>query len=137
MAIGPAATTAARERNRLKMKLSFFSASVITAAAALIRHARGIVIAEELYVTAERNRGKLPARSIAVVEADDFGTESDRKDEHPDAAKAGHQEMTKLVEENDDGQDKQEGHNVADDTAAECTQAPHNLTLPLRPSSRP
>ena len=128
----------ARDLTGWKMKLSLFSASVMAAAAALVRHARGVVVAEEFHIAAERDGRDFPARAVAVVEAGNLGTEADREDQHPDAAPARHQKMAELVEEHDDGQDEQERHHIADEAAAKCAQAAHNfhthycLVLPCR-----
>ena len=51
-----------------------------------VRHACRIVVAKELHIAAERDRGNFPARSVPVVEAGDFGTKSDRKHQHLDPA---------------------------------------------------
>ena len=123
LAIGPAATTAAREPTGWTMKLSFLSASLMAAAAVMVRDARGILVAEEFHVAAKRNGGDLPARAVAVVEAGELGAKADRKYQHPDAAPARHQEMAKLVKEHDDRQNEQKRHHIADEAAAECAQA--------------
>ncbi len=70
--------------------------------------ARGIVVVDEFHVAAERNPGQPPPGAVPIVEAYDLGTETDREglDRHP--APAGHEEMAKLVEEDDDRQNEQE-----------------------------
>ena len=84
----------------------------------LIRRARRILIAEKFYIAAERNCGNLPSCPIAVVKSGDLGTEANGEHQHLDAAPARHQKMTKLVEENDDGQNEQKRHHIADEAAA-------------------
>jgi len=93
----------------------------------MIGHARRIVVAEEFHIATERNRGDFPARSVTVIKADDFGTKTNRESEYPDTAPAGHQEMAKLMKENDNCQHKQERNQITDEVAAECAQAPHNV----------
>ena len=48
----------------------------------MVGHARRVLVAEELHIAAERDRGDLPARAVAVVEADEFRTEADRERQH-------------------------------------------------------
>ena len=79
------------------------------ASAFRIRHARGILVAEEFHVAAERNGGDLPARAVAVVKADEFGPEADGKHQNPHAAPARDQEMPELVEEHDQAEDEEKG----------------------------
>ena len=93
----------------------------------VVGHARGVVVAEEFHVAAERHRGDFPARAVAVVEADDLGAEADGKGEHADAAPARHQEVAELVKEHDNGEDEQEGNDITGDAAAEGAQTPHNV----------
>ena len=85
-AIGPAATIAARRRPTCRRSSAPLRRRHHRAIA-LVRHARGILIAEELHVAAERNGRQFPARAVAVVEAEQFGAEADRKHQNPDAAK--------------------------------------------------
>ena len=75
----------------------------------LIRNAGGVFVAEELDVAAERNRGNLPARSVAVIESEQLRTEADGEDEDLNAIPARDQKMAELVEEHHDGQDEQKG----------------------------
>ena len=79
----------------------------------LIRHARGVLVAEELDVAAERDGRDLPARAVAIVEAEQFRAEADREGEHAHAAPARDQEMAELVKEHHDGQHEQERHDIA------------------------
>src|ERR1019366_6851748 len=103
----------------------------------VVGHARRIVVAKELHIAAERNRGDFPAGAVAVVEADYFGAKPDRERQHLDAAQAGHQEMAKLMKEHDYCQHKEEWDDIADEAAAESAQAPHNIHTHHNPSSRP
>ena len=93
----------------------------------MVGHARRIVVAEEFYVAAERNRGDFPAGAVTVIEADDFGTETNGECQHPDTAPAGHQEMAKLMKENNNRQHEQERDQIAHEAAAERAEAPHNV----------
>ena len=107
LAIGPAATMAARRAHRLMEEAVAALGLGHAGDGGLVRHARGIVIAEKLHVAAERNRRKLPAGAVAIVEADNFRAETHRKSEHPHAAPARDQEVAELMEEDDDAQSEQ------------------------------
>ncbi len=50
-----------------------------------------------------------------------------RKYQYLDTAPAGHQEMAKLMEENNNCQNKQERHEIANEMATKRAQAPHNI----------
>ena len=76
----------------------------------LIGNAGGIIVAEELYVPAERNGGNFPPRAMTIVEAEKLGAEPDRKNQDLDAAPAGDQEMAELVEEHHERQNEQKGN---------------------------
>ena len=89
----------------------------------LVGHARGVVVAEELHVAAERDGGELPAGAVAVVEADEFRAETDRKSQHPHAAPARDQEVAELVEEHDDRQDEQKRDDIAGRARRQSAQA--------------
>ena len=82
-----------------------------------IRHAGGILVAEEFYVAAERDGGDFPARAVAVVKTDNFGPKTNGKHQDPHAAPARDQEMTQFVEEHDQAEDEQKGHEVTDHAA--------------------
>ena len=97
------------------MKLSFFSAVAHLGDRLMVRRAGGVLVAEEFHIAAKRNGRELPARAVAVVEADKFGAETDREHQDPDAAPARDQEMAELVEEHDDRQNEQERDDIADD----------------------
>ena len=56
---------------------------------------------------------------VAVVEAGEFRPEAEREGQYFYAVPARHQEVAKLVEENDDGQHEQEGNDVADEPMAQ------------------
>jgi len=74
---------------------------------AQIRGARGVLVAVEFDVTAERYGGEPPARSVTIVEAEDLWPESDREGPDADPAPAPHQEVTELVHEDDDAEQHQ------------------------------
>ena len=95
----------------------------------MIRGARGIVVAKELDVAAERDGRNLPAGAVPVVEADQFRTEADREGQHADAAPAGHQEVAKLVKEHDNRQNEQKRYQIADHAAAERAESGHNVEM--------
>ena len=83
-----------------------------------VRDARGILVAEEFHITPERDRRDLPARSMAIVEAEQLRTQSDREGQHAHTAPARDEKMTEFVKEDDDGEDKQEGDDIAGKPAA-------------------
>src|SRR5215212_6692820 len=85
----------------------------------LICDAGGVLIAEELHVAAERNGRNLPARAVAIVEADQFGAKPYRKDQNLYADPTGDQEVPELVEKDHDGQDEKERENDAQKSAAQ------------------
>ncbi len=72
------------------------------------RLARGILVVEELDVSAERNGGDAPMRAVAIVEAPQLASEADRERGHRHAAPAGNEEMPHLVHEHDRAQHEQE-----------------------------
>src|SRR5690606_14063995 len=74
----------------------------------LVRDARGIVVAEEFDVAAQRNCREFPTRVVLVGEAENLRTEADGEHQHAHAAPARDQEVPKLVEKHDDGEDEQE-----------------------------
>ena len=130
LAIGPAATTAARLRHRL-MEEAGGARSRSCWPRRLVGHARGIVVAEKLHIAAERDGRKLPAGAMAIVEADDFGTETHRKSEHPHAAPARDEEMAELVEEDDNGQAEQKRNDLAGDPAPQSSEATNVISAPV------
>src|ERR1700716_946945 len=79
-----------------------------------VGNAGDILVAEEFDVTAERNGRDLPAGAGPVVEPDELGPESDRKDQHLDTAPARDQEMAELMHEDDDRQNEQKRQDDAD-----------------------
>ena len=81
--------------------------------------ARGVLIVDEFYIAAERDPGQPPARTVAIVEADDLRPESNRECLDRDAAPAGHQ-VAKLVEEHHDGEHEQEGKQIRQHRVAEA-----------------
>jgi hypothetical protein len=56
---------------------------------------------------------------MAVVEADEFRPETERERQHLHARPPGDQEVAEFMEENNDGQDEQEGNDVADEPMAQ------------------
>ena len=52
------------------------------------RYTGGVLIAEELDVTAQRDCRNLPAGAVAIVAADQFGAEANGKHQDPDSARA-------------------------------------------------
>src|SRR5215470_11100719 len=89
----------------------------------LIGNARRVLVAEELDVAAERHRGNLPAGAVAIVEPEEFRTETDGEHQYPDTTEARDQEMAELVEEYHDGQDEQKWDDVADHAASQRVDA--------------
>src|SRR5580704_5341920 len=103
--------------HRLEHETLRFLAFIHGGQALGVRHARGILIAEEFYIAAERDGGDFPARAVAVVKADDFGAKTNGKHQDPHATPARDQEMTQFVEEHDQAEDEQKGHDVTDHAA--------------------
>src|SRR5262249_42043080 len=89
----------------------------------MVRDACGIFVSKKFHVAAERNCRNLPTRTVAIIESDDLGSETDRKCQDLDAAPTRHQKMAKLMKENNDRQHKQKRHDIADEAAAERAQA--------------
>ncbi len=79
LAIGPAATIAARGPTFLWWKLPARSSSVIFASASTEGVEASGVVAQEFHIAAERNGGDLPAGTVAVVEAGEFRPEPQRE----------------------------------------------------------
>jgi hypothetical protein len=82
-----------------------------------VRRAGHVHVADELDVAAQRNRGEFPARTVAIVEAENFGPEADGKGLDADAAPAPDEIVAHLVDEHDDGQHEKERHDGADKQA--------------------
>ena len=140
LAIGPAATIAARGPTFLWWKLPWRSSSVMLASASDDGRGGLGVVAEELDITAERHGRNLPARAVAVVETGQFRPEAERERQHFHARPAGDQEMPEFVEENDDRQNEQKGDNVTDEPMAqriETMQKKLGHPIPLKQSRRP
>ncbi len=68
---------------------------------------------------------RVPWRSLKPTIS---GPKPTEKVDHFDAAPARHQEVAKLMKEHDNRQDEQKRHQIADGAAAECAQAPQNVT---------
>ena len=92
-----------------------------------VGHARGILVAEEFHVAAEGYCRDLPACAVAVEEAKDLWAKTDRESEDFYTAAAGHQEMAKLMKEDNNRQDENEGNDVAGEVPTKCPQGPHNI----------
>ena len=103
--------------HRLKHKTLRFLAFIHGSKALGVRHAGGIFVAEEFHVAAERDGGDFPPRAVAVVKTDDFGPKANGKHQNPHAAPARDQEMPQFMEEHDQAEDEQKGHEVADHAA--------------------
>ena len=127
LATGPATTTAARGPTALVDEADLFLRLAHRGGGFVVGHARRVLVAEEFHIAAEGNGGDFPARAEAVIEADDFGTETDREHQYLDTAQAGHQKMAKLMKEHDNCQYKQERNDIADEVAAERPNAPENV----------
>ncbi|GCC46231.1 hypothetical protein chiPu_0030606, partial [Chiloscyllium punctatum] len=83
------------------------------------RRRRLAVVTEELDVAAERNRRNLPARAVPVVESRKLRPKAQREGQHLHAGPACDQEMAELVKENDDGEDEEEGNDIAEEPMAQ------------------
>src|SRR5690242_5039254 len=99
--------------------------------------ARRVVIAEKFHIATKRNRRNLPAGPIAVVKAGNLRPKPDREYKDSDAAPARHQEMAKLVKENDNREHEKKRHDVADEAPAEGTEAFHNFNSHFDPRLAP
>ena len=71
-----------------------------------VRRARGVFIAVELHIAAERNGGDAPAGAMLVEAVPQLGAESHREGQNPHAAPPRDQEMAELVNEDHDGQNR-------------------------------
>ncbi len=112
LAIGPAATMAARLR-------SGWPASVESPL--LLRHrrhalevgrARRMGVAVELDVTANRKGGEPPAGAVAIDPGEDFRAKTQRKGVDLDPAPASDEVMAKLVNEDDQADYEDEGQDI-------------------------
>jgi hypothetical protein len=74
-----------------------------------IRHAGGVLVAEEFHIAAQRNGGNLPPRTVTVVEAYEFRAKTDGKHQNLHPAPTADEEMPQFVEEHDKAEDKQKG----------------------------
>ena len=119
LAIGPAATMAARAPSDLPWKLVLRSSSRQRFERPL-PCARCILVVDEFHIAAERDPGQPPARPVPVVEADDLRPETDRECLDRHAAPAGHEKMAELVEEHHDGEHEEEGEQIRQDGVAEA-----------------
>ena len=78
-----------------------------------IRHRGTVGVAMEFDITAERQGGQPPMRSVAIVEAKNFRSETERECIDLNTAPAADQKMSELVKENHEAQDKKERHYVS------------------------
>src|SRR5690606_19345418 len=67
-------------------------------------------VADEFHIAAERNRAKLPASAVAVVEAGNFRAEANREGGDAYAAQPADQIVAHLVDEDHHGEHEQERH---------------------------
>ena len=74
------------------------------------RHARGIHVADELHISAERDRRDLPAGAVAVIPPDQFRPETDREGGDSYPAPAPDPEVPEFVHEHDDREHDEKGH---------------------------
>ena len=128
---GPAKTVSGAFPHRLRVEGDLLLVVGQRFDLAGVRRARRVHVADEFHVAAERNGGNLPARAVAVVEADEFGTEADRERLDADAAPAADEVVAHLVHEHDDRQHEQERDDRADQQAVRAEE-----TLKVYRSSR-
>ena len=76
---------------------------------------------------------RVPWRSLKPNE---LRAEADRENQHADAAPARDQEMAELVEEDHDGQNEQERHDVADNPPPQRADIPTENRNPSSPRPR-
>src|SRR5712672_1810358 len=77
---------------------------------------------------------------MPVVKADEFRPETKQESQHLHAGPAGHQEMTQLMEKNDNRQHEQEGNDVANKAMAQriaTMKKKLRNTIPLTQSRMP
>ena len=117
---GPANTVAARFQTGWVWKATLRSASVSGLDLAGVRRARRVHVADELDVAAERDGAELPARAVAVVEAEEFRAEADRERLDADAAPAADEVVAHLVDEDDDRQHEQERDDACRSAGRPC-----------------
>src|SRR5262249_15399585 len=102
-----------------------------------IRDARGVLIPEELDVAAQRYCGDLPARPVAVIEADQFRAKPDGEHQDLYAAGAGNQEMAKLMEKHHDRQDDEKRDHVPHEANTQDIETPKQISthgIPFAPA---
>lgn len=93
--------------------------------AAVVGNARSILIAEELDVAAERNGTDLPARPAFVGIAEQFGAETDGEGEDADTGPAPDKVVAHLVHEDDQRQNQQKRHDIAENKVKHIGQVSH------------
>ena len=78
----------------------------------MINGAGRVQVAVKFDVTTKRQRGKAPARALAVDEVQQLRPESERKDIDLDAAPASDGKMPQLVEKHHDTENEHERNDV-------------------------
>src|SRR5262249_22686826 len=73
----------------------------------------------------ERNGRNLPPGSVAVIEANEFRSESQGKGQNLHTGPTGHEEVAELVEEHHDRQDEQKRDHIADQGMTEALDTMH------------
>jgi hypothetical protein len=79
---------------------------------------------------------------VTIVEAEQLGTEADRKYQNLDPAPARNQEVAELMEEDDKREDEQKGNHEAEDPRTQRIDPGqkikiHEMDIPGRPRSFP
>ena len=90
---------------------------------------RRVFIVDELDVAAKRYPGETPARSVLIVKPIYFRAEADRKGLDGHATPARHEEMSELVNENNERQNEQEHDPVLPDPSCERRQKVHRCVI--------
>jgi hypothetical protein len=103
----------------------------------LVRHARGVLVAEEFHIAAQRDGGELPTGAVAVREADELAAEADREHQDPHAAPACDHEVPELVEEHHDRQDEQERNDPVEEPVSPRPDARKKIHQYLVPRTQP
>ena len=100
-----------------------------------IGDARGVLVALEAHIAAERDGGELPARAAAVGEAGKLAAEADGEGRDANSAPAGDEEMPHLVHEHDGRQHDQRRDDVAGEIPRNLEQQ-HPFSVSRWPSGR-
>ncbi len=91
--------------------------------------AGGVLVAEESHITAEWNKGKLPAGAVSVGKSGNLRPEADRKSHNADAGPAADQIVAHLVHKNEQRQHKDECDDVVRQETDEASRATHATIL--------